>query len=346
MRRFVMLISEIQELPLATVWLLSSIMEARGKQELWLQKRPETLTALRQQAIIQSVESSNRIEGVTVPAARLRPLLLENAPPRDRSEEELAGYRKALDWIFKKATQESLTSRIVLHLHGLAQGGHSGDAGQWKAKDNEIIELLPNGERRIRFVPVKAKGVPKAMQVLCDDYTAATESDNALTPVIIAACVFEFLCIHPFRDGNGRVSRLLTTMLLERHGFALCRYVSLERLIEESKDEYYSVLERCSQGWHEGVNELVPWLNYLLGVIRRGYEELARQVESAEDTGKSDLVRQAIIRQPGAFTLADIQAVCPSVSVQLIKKVLTQLKGEGKASLSGRGRGAQWRVVE
>lgn len=346
MRRFAMLISEIQELPLTTVWLLSSIMEARGKQELWLQKRPETLTALRQQAIIQSVESSNRIEGVTVPAARLRPLLLENAPPRDRSEEELAGYRKALDWIFKKATQESLTSRIVLHLHGLAQGGHSGDAGQWKAKDNEIIELLPNGERRIRFVPVKAKGVPKAMQVLCDDYTAATESDNALTPVIIAACVFEFLCIHPFRDGNGRVSRLLTTMLLERHGFALCRYVSLERLIEESKDEYYSVLERCSQGWHEGVNELVPWLNYLLGVIRRGYEELARQVESAEDTGKSDLVRQAIIRQPGAFTLADIQAVCPSVSVQLIKKVLTQLKGEGKASLSGRGRGAQWRVVE
>ncbi len=346
MRRFAALISGMKELPLTTVWLLSSIMEARGKQELWLQKRPETLTALRQQAIIQSVESSNRIEGVTVPAARLRPLLLENAHPRDRSEEELAGYRKALDWIFKKAAQEPLTPRIVLHLHGLAQGGHSGDAGQWKARDNEIVELLPNGERRIRFVPLEAREVPKAMQTLCDDYAAATESDAALTPVIIAACVFEFLCIHPFRDGNGRVSRLLTTMLLERHGFILCRYVSLERLIEESKDEYYSVLERCSQGWHEGINELIPWLNYLLGVIRRGYEELARQAESAEDAGKSDLVRQEVKRQPGAFTLADIQSACPSVSGQLIKKVLSQLKREGEISLSGKGRGAKWRMTE
>lgn len=273
-------------------------------------------------------------------------MLLENARPRDRSEEELAGYRKALDWIFKKAGLESLTPRIVLHLHGLAQGGHSGDAGQWKARDNEIVEMLPNGERRIRFVSVKAKGVPKAVQALCDDYAAATDNDDALVPVIISTCVFEFLCIHPFRDGNGRVSRLLTTMLLERHGFALCRYVSLERLIEESKNEYYSVLERCSQGWHEGMNEMIPWLNYLLGVIRRGYEELARQVESAEDIGKSELIRQAILRQPGAFALADIQASCPSVSGQLIKKVLAQLKGEGKVSLSGRGRGARWRIME
>lgn len=346
MQRLMKILAGIDQLPLTTVWLLTSIMEARGKQELWLQKRPETLIALRQQAIIHSVESSNRIEGVTVPAARLRPLLLENARPRDRSEEELTGYRKALDWIFKKAEQESLTPRIILHLHGLAQGGHSGDAGQWKTRDNEIVEMLPNGERRIRFVPVKAKSVPKTMQTLCGDYAAATDTDDALVPVIIAAFVFEFLCIHPFRDGNGRVSRLLTTMLLERHGFALCRYVSLERLVEESKYEYYSVLERCSQGWHEDANEIIPWLNYLLGVIRRGYEELARQVESAEDTGKSELIRQAILRQPGAFTLADIQASCPSVSGQLIKKVLAQLKGEGKASLSGRGRGARWQIME
>lgn len=346
MRRFTKIVASMDQLPLTTVWLLSSIMEARGKQDLWLQKRPETLTALRQQAIIQSVESSNRIEGVTIPAERLRPLLLERARPRDRSEEELAGYRKALDWIFEKATKESLTPRAVLHLHGLAQGGHSGDAGQWKAKDNEIIELLPNGERRIRFVPVKAKAVPKAMQSLCADYNTVVEKDAALIPIAIAACVFEFLCIHPFRDGNGRVSRLITSMLLERHGFALCRYISLERLIEDSKDEYYSVLERCSQGWHESENELIPWVNYLLGVIRRGYEELARQVEATEDTGKTELVRHTVTRQPGTFTLADIQAQCPSVSIQLIKKVLAQLKNDGRVILTGRGRGAKWRVTE
>ena len=346
MRRFAAIMNNMENLPLTTVWLVSSIMEAKGKQELWLQKRPETLTALRQQAIVQSVESSNRIEGVTVPAARLRPLLLENARPRDRSEEELAGYRKALDWIFKKAAQETLAPRIVLHLHGLAQGGHSGDAGQWKARDNEIVELLPNGERHIRFVPIKAKAVPKAVKSLCDDYNIIAGDVTTLIPVAIATYVFEFLCVHPFRDGNGRVSRLLTTLLLERHGFSLCRYVSLERLIEESKEEYYAVLERCSQGWHEGANEIIPWLNYLLGVIRRGYEELARQVESAEDIGKSELVRQAVMRQPVQFTLADIQANCPSVSVQLVKKVLAQLKAEKKVSLSGKGRGARWRVVD
>ncbi len=346
MRRFADIMNSMKSLPLTTVWLVSSIMEAKGKQDLWLQKRPETLTALRQQAIVQSVESSNRIEGVTVPAARLRPLLLENARPRDRSEEELTGYRKALDWIFKKATREALTPRVVLHLHGLAQGGHSGDAGQWKARDNEIVELLPNGERRIRFVPVKAKTVPKAMKSLCDDYTAVAGVDTTLIPVAIATSIFEFLCIHPFRDGNGRVSRLLTTLLLERHGFSLCRYVSLERLIEESKEEYYAVLERCSQEWHEGGNEIVPWLNYLLGVIRRGYEELASQVESAEDIGKSELVRQAVMRQPGQFTLADIQAACPSVSVQLVKKVLAQLKAEERVSLTGKGRGARWRIMD
>ncbi len=336
----------MENLPLTTAWLAASIMESRGKQELWLQKRPETLTALRRQAIIQSVESSNRIEGVTIPADRLRPLLLENARPRDRSEEELSGYRKALDWIFKNAAVEALTPRIVLHLHELAQGGHSGDAGQWKIRDNEIVELLPNDERRIRFVPVKAKAVPKAMKALCDDYDVVVREQATIIPVAIAVCVFEFLCIHPFRDGNGRVSRLLTTLLLERHGFSLCRYVSLERLIEESKDDYYSVLEHCSQGWHEGANDLAPWLNYLLGVIRRGYEELARQVEATEAVGKSELVRQAAMRQPGAFTLSEIQALCPSASVQLVKKVLAQLKSEGRLVLAGRGRGARWRIVE
>lgn len=346
MKKLSVILSEITELPLTTVWLLSSIMEAKGKQALWLQKRPETLTALRQQAIIQSAESSNRIEGVTVPQARLRPLLLEKARPRDRSEEELAGYRKALEWIFEKGTEEPIAPRIALHLHGLAQSGHSGDAGKWKAKDNEIVELLPNGERHIRFVPLKAEAVPAAMHTLCDDFNVAIKKDVAIVPVVIAIYVFEFLCIHPFRDGNGRVSRLLTSLLLEQNGFSLCRYISLERLVEESKDEYYSVLERCSKEWQDGTNEVIPWVNYLLGVIRRGYDDLAKLVENEESIGKADLVKQVILRQPGAFTLAEVQASCPSVSAQLIKKVLSDLKKGGSVVLTGKGRGAKWRVIK
>ena len=337
-------LSRVDPLPLTTVWRLSAIMEAKGKKDLWLQKRPETLTAPRQQALIQSVESSSRIEGVTVPANRLRPLLFERSRPRDRSEEELAGYRKALDWIFKAKRPIELTPRVVLYLHGLAQGGHSGDAGPWKTRDNEIVEMLPNGERRIRFKPVSAKSTPKAMQAICDQYSAIQNTDGAPIPLLVAVLVFGFLRIHPFRDDNGRVSRLLTTLPLERHGFALCRHISLERLIEEGKDEYYAVLERCSQGWHDGANELFPRLDYFPGVIRRGYEELARQVNASREMGKSELIRQAIARQPASFTLADIQAARPSASQQLVKKTLARMRAGGRVSLTGKGRGARWRV--
>jgi Fic family protein len=218
--------------------------------------------------------------------------------------------------------------------------------GRWKTGDNEIVELLPGGGRRVRFTPLKAREAPKAMAALCGDYNALAENAAVPIPIAIGLYVFEFLCIHPFRDGNGRVSRLLTTFLLERHGFSVCRHVSLERLVEESKDEYYSALERCSRGWREGANELFPWINYFLGVMRRGYEELEERLEAAASAGKSELIRLAALRQPGAFTLSEIRALCPSASVQLVKKVLARLKGEGAVSLTGRGRGARWRVLE
>ena len=279
------LISPENHLPMGTAWMLADVMESRGKQDLWLRQRPETLAALRQQAMIQSVESSNRIEGVTVPRERLRPLLLERSRPRDRSEEELAGYRKAMDWIFARRPEAEFDSSVVLRLHKLAQSGFSGDAGPWKRRDNEIIEIAPNGERRIRFRPTPAKKAPKAVANLCKEYNNAADAGSG--PALLTATwfVFEFLCVHPFRDGNGRVSRLLTTMLLERQGFALCRYVSLERLVEESKEEYYAALERCSAGWHEGQNEIYPWVNYFLGLVRRGYGELYERMDAAGEGG-------------------------------------------------------------
>ncbi len=333
-------------IPVSTGWLLGSCMEARGKQDLWIRQKPEVLEVLREQAIIQSVESSNRIEGVTIPADRLRPVVLGKARPRDRSEEELAGYRRALDWIFSRKRRVSIIPDVIKRLHAMAQGGRSGDAGEWKKHNNEIIEILPNGERKVRFVPTSAKATPRTMEILCRNYRDA--SDDELVPplLVVATFVFDLLCIHPFRDGNGRVSRLATTLLLQSSDVQVARYISLERLIEESKDEYYDVLAECSQGWHEGENEIVPWWNYFLSVLRRAYKEFERQVESVKARpAKSDLVRQTILTQVERFTLGDLAAQLPAASPQLIKKVLAELKKQGKIRLVGRGRGARWEII-
>jgi Fic family protein len=332
-------------IPIGTAWLLGACMEARGKQDLWVKQKPEVLSALRDQAMIQSAESSNRIEGVTVPANRLRPLILGGAKPRDRSEEELAGYRRALDWVFSRKGSISITPDVIRRLHALAQGGHSGDAGEWKKRDNEIVEILPNGQRRIRFVPTRARETPKAIATLCQRYQEACDEERIPPLLIVATFVFDLLCVHPFRDGNGRVSRLATTLLLETHGFEVVRYVSLERLVEERKDEYYGILRDCSDGWQEGKNEIVPWWNYFLGVLRSGYREFERQVESTGlRPAKSELVRRTVLEQVGRFTLADLVQQAPAASPQLIKKVLAELKREGKLRLTGRGRGAFWEI--
>jgi Fic family protein len=321
-------------------------MEARGKQDLWIRQKPEVLEVLREQAIVQSAESSNRIEGVTVAANRLRPLVIGRARPRDRSEEELAGYRAALDWIFSRKNRVAVTPDVIRRLHALAQGGSSGDAGEWKKRDNEVVEILADGGRSIRFVPVSARETPATAETLCRRYRAATEEERVPPLLIVATFIFDFLCIHPFRDGNGRVSRLVTSLLLQSHGFQVVRYVSLERLIEESKEEYYRVLKLCSQGWHEGKNEIVPWWNYFLSTLRGAYKEFEHQVESVEARpAKSDLVRQTVLGQVEPFTLADMAAQLPSASPQLIKKVLAEMKNAGRVRLTGRGRGARWEVA-
>lgn len=331
--------------PLGTTWLLGFCMEAKGKQDLWIRQKPEVLRILREQAIIQSVESSNRIEGVTVPADRLRPVVIGKARPRDRSEEELAGYRRALDWIFSRKRPVLITPNIIRKLHGFAQGGSSGDPGEWKKRDNEIIEVTPTGERRVRFIPISAKETPKNIEMLCRHYDRACEEGSIPPPLAVATFVFDLLCIHPFRDGNGRVARLATTLLLLSHGFQVSRYISLERMVEESREEYYRVLGQCSRGWHEGKNEILPWWNYFLSLIRMAYKEFELQLESASaHPAKSSLVRQTVLAQVEYFTLADLSAQLPTASSQLIKKILAELKKAGKVRLTGKGRGARWRV--
>lgn len=333
-------------IPVGTGWLLGSCMEARGKQDLWMRQKPAVLDVLREQAIIQSVESSNRIEGVTIPANRLRPLVIGKVKPRDRSEEELAGYRQGLDWIFSRKRKVPVVPSVIQRFHALAQGGFSGDAGQWKKRNNEIIEVLPNGESKIRFVPTSAKEIQKTIDALCRNYREACDDQRIPSLLIVATFVFDLLCIHPFRDGNGRVSRLVTTLLLYAHGFQVERYISLERLVEQSKEDYYEVLADCSLGWHEGKNDLVLWWNYFLSILRHAYKELEQKVESTEARpAKSDLVRHAVLAQLEQFTLGDLSAQLPSASKQLIKKVLAELKKQGKIRLVGRGRGARWEII-
>ena len=312
-----------------------------------MSQKPEVLRVLREQAIIQSVESSNRIEGVTISPDRLRPVVIGRAKPRDRSEEELAGYRRALDWIFSQKRLVPVTPSLIRKLHGVAQGGTTGDAGEWKKRDNEIIEILPTGERRLRFVPTRARDTPATIEHLCRNYRAATQNEAFPALLIVAALVFDFLCIHPFRDGNGRVARLLTTLLLQSNGFQVARYVSLERLVEASRDEYYRVLGECSRGWSEGTNEVLPWWNFFLGLIRAAYREFEIQVESSSARpAKADLVRRTVLAQLGEFTLADLATQLPTVSRQLIKKVLAELKQRDQVRLAGRGRSARWLVNE
>jgi len=184
------------------------------------------------------------------------------------------------------------------------------------------------------------------VEMLCRRYRAASDAERIPPLLIVATFVLDFLCIHPFRDGNGRVSRLATSLLLEAQGFQVARYISLERLIEDSKAEYYRVLKLCSQGWHEGKNEIIPWWNYFLGTLRNAYKEFQHQIESAEARpAKSDLVRQTVLGQVEPFTLADMAAQLPAASSQLIKKVLAEMKKAGRTRLVGRGRGARWEVV-
>ena len=332
--------------PMSTAWLLNDISEAKGKQELYTRQSPQILKALREMALIQSTESSNRIEGVTVAADRLRLLVLGNSKPRDRSEQEVQGYRRALNEIHASHEKLSITPETLKRLHALCQSA-SGDAGRFKKVDNEVIQLVPGAAPVIRFRCVKAKDTPAAVDELCLLFHHALDQDNIPPLISIAALVLDFLCIHPFRDGNGRVSRLLTLLALYQHGYEVGRYVSLERMVEESKVDYYECLHRSSEGWHEGKHELTPWFNFLLALIRRGYVELekrAGQVSSPRGA-KAELVLAAIRAQPGDFRLADIERACPGVGREWIRSLLTDLKANGEASCQGKGTAARWQYL-
>ncbi len=331
-------------LPMSTAWLLNDIAEAKGKQELFTRQSPQILKALREMALIQSAESSNRIEGVTVEAERLRPLVLGNTRPRDRSEQEVQGYRLALNEIHTRYEKLPITADTLKRLHALCQSA-SGDAGRFKRVDNEVIQLVPGAAPVVRFRCVKARETPAAVDELCLLHRHALDQDNIPPLIAIAGLVLDFLCIHPFRDGNGRVSRLLTLLALYQHGYEVGRYISLERLVEQSKEDYYEVLNCSSRRWHEGRHELTPWINFFLAIARRGYaefEQRARQVKAPRGA-KAELVLTTIRQEPGDFRLTDIERACPGVGREWIRSLLTDLKAAGEVSCRGKGPAARWR---
>jgi Fic family protein len=330
--------------PMSTNWLLNDIAEAKGKQGLYTHQSPQLLKALRETALVQSVESSNRIEGVTVEASRLRPLVLGHARPKDRSEQEIAGYRKALNLIHTDAANLQITPSLMRRLHKLCQEG-SGDAGEFKKVDNEVIELRPGEAPVVRFKCVSAKATPAAVGELCLVYRHAIDQDHIPPLVAVGALILDFLCIHPFRDGNGRVSRLLTLPALYQHGYEVGRYISLERLVEESKEDYYHVLRQSSQRWHGAKHDLLPWLNHFLAVIRRAYgefEQRAGQIKAPRGA-KSELLHQTVENLTGDFTVTELERLCPGTSREHLRRLLKEMKLEGLITCIGRGPGAKWR---
>ncbi len=322
---------------------VSAIREWRGREALLHTQHPEAFTSLRAIAVIQSTTSSNRIEGVIASDDRVQQMVFANSAPADRPEQQIAGYRDALALIHEDAKEMRPSSNIVRQLHSCLFRYTSSPGGEWKRSPNDITETLANGLVRVRFRPVPPYLVETNMREL--DGSADTAQDTFEQLFVMAAYVFDFLCIHPFSDGNGRIARLLTLLFLYRAGYRVGGYVSLERIIEESKESYYDALQRSSQGWHEGTHDLTPWTEYLLGVVLRAYKELEQRATTLSGTygGKTVRIRAAIAQLPKAFRREEIERLVPDTSTQMIRVVLEQLKNEGAIEAVGRGRSASWR---
>lgn len=327
---------------------IRAIGDARGRQALWYQQVPEVLKNLRMVAQIESTESSNRIEGVTVSPERLKPLVLKRTDPRNRSEQEVAGYRDALGLVHDSAIQMQFSGNVMLQLHSMLYRYLPDDGGRWKNAPNDIVEKYADGTRRIRFKPTAPHLVDMQIGRLCENFqTAKTEGREPL--VTVALAILDFLCIHPFLDGNGRVGRLLSLMLLYQFGYEVGRYISLERVIEQSKETYYETLEASSQDWHEGRHDVMPWLNYFWGMLLRAYSEFRERMDALRPQGhgsKTEQVRHSVLKRSKPFTLTEIEEECLGVSRDMVRHVLRQMRDEGLVDVNGRGRAARWALVD
>ncbi len=324
---------------------LRAIDQSQGSERPFRVQHPEALRTLIEIARIQSVESSNAIENVTAPHRRLVQLVEDKTAPANRSEAEIAGYRAVLDTIHASAGQIPFKPSVVEQFHRDLYQFTGVPAGRWKAVENSIEEVRPDGNRFVRFETLPASETPAAMNDLQNRFDRASRS-GVYHPLLLVGCyVFDFLAIHPFRDGNGRMSRLLTLLLLYQADYKVGRYVSLERLVQDSSETYYEALQAAGRGWHTGEHDVRPWLEYLLGIVAAAYQEFEARAGAVSGRGsKREAIRQ-FVRQSIAdeFTVADVRRAAPAASQSYISKTLARMRDEGLIEPIGAGQGARWR---
>lgn len=323
------------------VALLTQLHEFKGEQVMFAQTKPDVLDTLTEIAKIQSTEASNRIEGIYTSDERLKKLMLDKTTPKSRNEQEIAGYRDVLATIHENYEYIPLRPNMILQLHGdLYKFSGQSIGGSYKNTDNIIAEEDEKGNKKERFVPVPAWETPIAIDELCAAYSQAVDRDNIEPLLVIPMFILDFLCIHPFNDGNGRMSRLLTLLLLYRAGYTVGKYISIEKLIEQSKQTYYDALQASSAGWHEGKNDYAPFVGYMLGVVVAAYRELRSRLNEVtkENLSKPDRVRELIKNTYGKITKTEIMQKCPDISQITVQRALNDLLKSNQILKIGGGR--------
>jgi Fic family protein len=332
-----------ETIPASTAWYIADLAEARGRQKLFTRQLPQRLKALREHALVESTVSSNRIEGIEIDQKRVGTIIFGKPLLHDRDEEEVRGYREALNLIHQDAAGIPISQETILKLHRITRG-EIWDAGKYKEKDGDIIEKYRDGRERIRFKTVASAETPAYIEKLASLWARALKEKWVHPLIILSAFNLDFLCIHPFRDGNGRVSRLLLLLQCYHLGYEVGRYISLERLIEQNKERYYETLEQSSQGWHQGKHDPWPYINYLMFILKTGYREFESRLDITQSPrgAKTEIIEAAIKALPKEFTLSDIERACPGVSHDMIRKILRLKKQAGEVACLGRGPGARW----
>ena len=326
---------------------IGAIHEARGKQELFEQQKPEVLKSLRQVAIIESTESSNRLEGITAPQKVLEQIIQSGKPmdTSDRSEGEIAGYRQVLGTLHESAEAIPLSTNIILQFHQNLMKFTPEGGGYWKKTPNDITMTMPDGDTSIRAATTPPYLVGQQMDALVEGYKEWLGQNGVDPLVLIALFVLDFLCIHPFSDGNGRMARLLTVLLLYHQNYLMVRYVSLERIVEQSKESYYETLNKSDRSWHEGEHSPKPWVEYFLSILVSASSEFTSKVEVISSTHgmKKALVISAVKDMAVPFSISELGRKCPSVGRDTLRANLRKLKQEGYLEVAGHGRNAKWR---
>ena len=320
--------------------LIAAIYKEAGKQEMYLKQKPQELEKLVEIAKIQSTEASNAIEGIVTTNTRIRQLMEEKTTPRNRDEKEIAGYRDVLGIIHESFDAIPITQNYILQLHKILFS-HLGNpaAGKTKTVQNYISATFPDGHTETLFIPLAPYETPEALDRICEEYNRVIGNAELEPLIAIPVFIHDFLCIHPFNDGNGRMSRLLTTLLLYRSGFYVGKYISLEAKIAKHKDLYYDALSASQNGWHEGSDDPVPFIKYLLGTILAAYRDFEDRFALVEIKRSAlDMVRLATQYKIGRFTKQDIRELCPSISISSIEGALRKMVDNGEIKREGSGK--------